>query len=499
MKIGIQQRFFLALLAATGLAVLGMFLIIHWSIDRGFLRFINMMETEWLERLGSRLTEEYAVTGSWDTVAARMPVFLVPWPAGPPGSHPPPPWGAPRPPGARPHDDARRPPDGAPGRPPETRWDDQPGHPPPPPRGQDFGARLVLQDAEQRVVFGNAPQGSAIHFIPLVHAGHKVGFLGLLPRKHLSESLQLHFISGQKTVLLLAAAVVLCLAVLFSLPLARGLLRPIRALAAGTRRLAAGEYHTRVEVDSTDELGRLARDFNDLAQALGKNETARRQYMADIAHELRTPLAILRGEIEAVEDGVRPAGPDTFRSLHAEVLQLSRLVDDLYQLALADAGMLSYRKGRVEPVALLQDIADGFQTRFKEQGLTFTTQLPAVTSASLYADPERLRQLLANLLTNSLKYTDRGGRSELRLTLMSAAAQITVEDSAPGVTEDELAALFDRSPARPASRRRPDAGSGLGLAICHNIVAAHGGTITAQASALGGLQVTVTLPLQDLP
>lgn len=506
MKIGIHQRFFLAILAATALAVLGMFLIIQWNIERGFIRFVNMMEQEMLERLSTRLIEEYAVQGSWDFFETSASSLLAPWPAGP-GRHQLPFRGH-SPFAAQPHPPEQwRPPPPPPGSPPSPLHGEWPVPPPtgppdhrfggpPPPHEQDFAARLILQDAARKTLYGPAQVREAVRFIPLRHGDHTVGYLGLLSRRQLVDTLQLHFISGQKTVLLLASVVVLCLAAIFSLPLARGLLRPIRELTAGTRRLAAGEYDTRVRAETTDELGLLARDFNDLAQALGKNEAARRRYMADIAHELRTPLAILRGEIEAIQDGVRQAGPETYRSLHAEVLQLGRLIEDLYQLALADAGMLQYRKQSVDIVALLHDIADRYVALFDEQGLHLTVRLPAAVTASLYADPDRLRQLFSNLLNNSLACTDRGGGAVLTLDQVSETVRVGIEDSPPGLPAEDLPNLFAPAAERPR-RRSGKGGSGLGLAICRNIVEAHGGTIEARPSSLGGLHILVTLPVKE--
>jgi len=188
---------------------------------------------------------------------------------------------------------------------------------------------------------------------------------------------QLQFVRQQKLALALIAGVTLLVSALIALPLAKRLVRPIRALAAATRRLSAGEYAIRVPVMATDELGQLARDFNSLALTLEKNEQARRQWVADISHELRTPLAVLRGEVEALQDGVRRTTPETLHSLHAEVMRLSRMVDDLHQLALSDVGALTYRKCTVNLVEELREAADSFRSRFEGKGITLTADLPS--------------------------------------------------------------------------------------------------------------------------
>jgi two-component system sensor histidine kinase BaeS len=330
---------------------------------------------------------------------------------------------------------------------------------------------------------------------PLRHRDRVVGYLGLLPRRRLSDERQLRFLKEQKLALSLVAGMVVLLAAGLSLPLANRLVRPIRALAAATNRLAAGEFATRVPVASSDELGHLARDFNALALTLEKNEQARRQWMADISHELRTPLAVLRGEIEAIQDGVRQSSPAAIRSLHGEVMRLARLVDDLYQLSLSDLGALTYRKENLDLTEVLAEALDSFRPDFARKEIALRAELPAREEFPLFADRERLRQLFANLLGNTLKYTDPGGALEVRLEQRGGLATVHFRDTAPGVPEAELERLFDRLYRVEGSRSRASGGAGLGLAICRNIVLAHEGSIAALPSPLGGVWIKVELPL----
>ncbi|HEY5973808.1 MAG TPA: ATP-binding protein, partial [Geobacteraceae bacterium] len=257
---------------------------------------------------------------------------------------------------------------------------------------------------------------------------------------------------------------------------------------------AAGDYSTRVPVVSTDELGQLAGDFNTLALTLAQNEQARRQWVADISHELRTPLAILRGEIEALQDGIRKPSPDSIRSLHGEVLRLGRLVDDLYQLSLSDLGALQYRRERLDLAVLVGDVVSAHRAEFTANNIGLSASLPADGTAQLLGDPERLHQLFANLLANSLKYTAAGGELRIAMTCDGCTVSIDFQDSAPGVTDTDLERLFERLYRVEASRNRATGGAGLGLAICRNIVEAHQGTISARPSPLGGLWVRVELP-----
>lgn len=476
MKIGITYRLFLAILAAAGLTVLSMLLIMRWSIDRGFLRYVNSLDQSRLTRLAERLEEGYARQGSWaylqgqpatwrQLVATTMPDEWPRFPERPP--HP-----------------GEGPPPGEGGRPPG-----------PPPPGRDFALRVILLDAARKplVMAGGSSEGAELK--PLHQGARVVGYLGLLPLKHLSDEHQLRFMKEQRLALSLGGAMLVLVAMGLSLPLASRLVRPIRALATATDRLAAGQYAIRVPVTSTDELGQLARDFNALALSLEKNEQARRQWVADISHELRTPLAILRGEIEALVDGVRQPTPASFQSLHGEVLRLGRLVDDLYQLSLSDVGALTYRKEELDLAKLLIGVLAPYRAEFAAKQLRLDAHLPFTSRFTVFGDPERLHQLFANLLDNGLKYTDQGGELVVRLSCRDAAAIVDIEDSAPGVPSSELGKLFDRLYRVEASRSRAGGGAGLGLAICRNIAEAHDGTITAQPSPLGGLWIRVTLPL----
>lgn len=470
MKIGIKYRLFLAILAAAGLAVVCMFVIMHWSIDRGFLRYVDSLEQTRLALLAERLEESYAGRGSWDFLKnepgqwRRLLAASMPEEEAPPGR------------------------EGAEGRRP-------PG--PPPHMGRGFAVRVVLLDAGKTPVVGPADVPGTIELKTLRHRDRVVGYLGLLPRRRLSDERQLRFLKEQKLALSLVAGMVVLLAAGLSLPLANRLVRPIRALAAATNRLAAGEFATRVPVASSDELGHLARDFNALALTLEKNEQARRQWMADISHELRTPLAVLRGEIEAIQDGVRQSSPAAIRSLHGEVMRLARLVDDLYQLSLSDLGALTYRKEELDLAEVLAEALDSFRPDFARKEIALRAELPGREEFPLFADRERLRQLFANLLGNTLKYTDPGGALEVRLEQKGGLATVHFRDTPPGVPEAELERLFDRLYRVEGSRSRASGGAGLGLAICRNIVLAHEGSIAALPSPLGGVWIKVELPLSS--
>ena len=267
---------------------------------------------------------------------------------------------------------------------------------------------------------------------------------------------------------------------------------PIEQSAALARRLSDGEYQARLPEQRDDELGELIRSMNRLAHSLAESSTARERWLADISHELRTPVAVLQGELEALVDGVRDADPARLASLHQEVLHLRRLLDDLHDLALADAGALRYRFTRLDLKALLEDALQAMSGRLADHALMVSLQV-AAGALIIEGDATRLRQLIDNLLDNSIKYTDRGGRIEITLEKAARGIRLAIADSAPGVAEQNHEKLFERLFRVESSRNRALGGAGLGLALCRRIAEAHGGNITATGSPLGGLLITVSL------
>ena len=494
MKIMIKYRLFLAMLAATGAVVICMFLIMQWSIGRGFLSYVNTIEKERFEKLAEVLEQSYTTQGSWEflrenpsdwfrIVATSLPREGSEQERGERRE----PRFAQRAQDRRGPGFARRALEREPG------FANLSGQPPRPPHR--FEMRVILLDAARKRVAGPPGELESVNFKSIVSGKRVVGYLGLLPRQRLTDTHQLFFLQQQKLAMAMIAGVMLLVSAALSLPLANRLVLPIRRLAASMHRLASGDFDTRVAVGPQDELGQLARDFNTLALSLEKNEQARRQWVADISHELRTPLSILRGEIEAIQDGVRQADPDSMRSLHGEVMRLSRLVDDLYQLSLFDIGALSYRKTDIDLRALLADAVASFRPDFEQKGIELRAEYALEGDFSIFADPGRLHQLFDNLLDNALKYTDPGGELSVRLGRRGECAGVELADSAPGVGAQELEKLFDRLYRVESSRNRALGGAGLGLAICKNIVEAHEGSIRALPSPQGGILISIELPL----
>ncbi len=471
MKIGITYRLFFSILGATGLAIVSLFLIMRWSINRGFSEYLRNLDQVRLEQMTGTLEEAYADHGNWD--------FLRDWP----GS-----WMGPMINAQQDEAAFGR------GNRSETGGEMRPfERGPRGPRGRRWP--FVVLDADRKPVFGRIEEAGAVDFRPLVHNGKTVGYVGFMPPRQFLNPHQLRFLRQQASSLFLATAGVVLAVMLFSFPLAKRLVRPIRAMTAATEDLASGKYSVRVPVNSSDELGQLARDFNTMALTLEKNEQARRQWVADISHELRTPVAVLRGELEALLDGIRTITPETAQSLHAEVMRLTRLVNDLYQLSLSDINALTYRKANLDLAKALGDSIESYRAEFERRGIDLIRDFSPEQEITMFADRERLNQLFANLFENSLRYTDRGGKLVVGLTWSGKNIAVEFQDSAPGVPEEELPKLFDRLYRVEASRSRTSGGAGLGLAICKNIVEAHEGIISAHSSTLGGLLIRITFPV----
>jgi two-component system, OmpR family, sensor histidine kinase BaeS len=465
MKVGVAHKLLLAILTAAVLSVFSAVVIMQWNISRGFLKFINSVEQSGVSRLAEKLEEFYSSKQNWDLLrsdpARWNHLIAVSMPeVGPP-------------------------PDQIPGE----------NHGPMPPRiSHNFDQRLYLLDSSKNILIKNAEVTVDTTVTPLLYQGRVVGYLGLSPRQIIADAPQQRFLREQKLALALTAGVVVLLASALALLLARRLVKPIQELTHATHQLAAGSFTVRVSAVARDELGQLARDFNALALTLEQGELTRRQWVADISHELRTPLSILRGEIEALQDGIRQPTTDKINSLHSEVMHLVRLVEDLYQLSLSDVAALTYRKSELDLTSLLKETVMLFRSDFLSKNISLELKIPKNGGVSFFGDSERLHQLFSNLLDNSLKYTDSGGRLQVVLYVDNSKVTIDFIDSAPNVPEAELDLLFERLYRVESSRNRLTGGAGLGLAICRNIVTAHNGSITAHASPMGGLWIRIELP-----
>ncbi|MBP2474374.1 two-component system sensor histidine kinase BaeS [Crossiella equi] len=293
---------------------------------------------------------------------------------------------------------------------------------------------------------------------------------------------------------LLAAAGVALVAVLGMWLVSRRVLRPVGALTAASTRLGAGDLRERVPVRGRDEIAHLAGAFNRMAEKLQRSEERQRRMIADIAHELRTPLANIRGYLEALRDGVLPPDPELFASLHEEAVLQQRLIEDIQTLALADAGSLAYERLPVDLAEVVEATRTGQAAVASAAGVTVVTSV-ADPVPVVVGDEKRLRQVLGNLVGNAIRHTPEGGVVTIAARAGDGQAVVTVSDTGHGIREEDLPFVFDRFWRADDARARTTGGSGLGLSIAREIVLAHGGTITADSP--DGAVFTVRLPVQD--
>ena len=468
----------LALLLVTGvlLAVTVLGGVTAWSLREGFRAYLRAEDEDWLDRFAQ-------VAG--DTVAQRGLSAIT----GPPGA-------------LRPIFDALAPGDSGGQRGPGS---DRPGRPGPPgggagapaPGPQRPSSRLMVLDPQGRLLSGRPDIGPGPYSQrELVVNGQTVALVRLAHGSLAPKGIDLAFLARQYQGILLTAAALLVAAVLGAVWVGRRWLRPLREAQHATGRLAQGELAERLQPRGNDEFTDLALDINAMAASLQQLEASRRRWLAELSHEMRTPLAVLRGEVEALIEGVRPLNPQALLSLQEEVARVTRLMEDFHQLALSDLRALPCNFRATDPLACVQQVVARFAPRAQAAGLQMGVASTAAPGLVLW-DPERIQQLLDNLLENSLRYTDAPGRVEVSLvTAGTDRLELSVQDSAPGVPMQDLQRVFEPLYRADPSRSRRSGGSGLGLAICSAIARSHGGHIQAQASPWGGLRVVVSLPLQ---
>ncbi|WP_046003732.1 ATP-binding protein [Pseudoalteromonas rubra] len=392
----------------------------------------------------------------------------------------------------------RRPKPGA-DRPPRGERGDHPHQKRRPPRGRSdsMGGRLVFKNAAGEQVIGSLTTTRTTLWEP-VHQSDSpsspvLGYVGLEDGLVISNRFDSLFAERQKNWFMYIAIVALIASSLLAIPFSHFLVAPVLALRRAAQNLARGDYQSSLNPDSNDELGMLARDLNTLSETLRENQQARQQWIADISHELRTPIAVFKAELEGMIDGVIDTDPAQLQSLHEEISRLTQLVDDLHQLSMSDRGSLSYQMSSHCLGELVEQTFGNHQAQLTNRG--FEYQLKGDAQSLMTCDDRRMTQLFSNLMQNTLRYTDSElhNPGQIRVTIKQQGAQTEIvwEDSSPGVDPKLLDKLFDRLFRVKQARDRVSGGSGLGLAICTSIVQAHNGTISARESELGGLAVVM--------
>ena len=295
----------------------------------------------------------------------------------------------------------------------------------------------------------------------------------------------------------LAGLAAAAIAVLLSIFLIRQVTDPLRRLDVAAQRIARGEFGERVDMASSDEIGRLAQSFDRMAESLDRSERSKRQMIADVSHELRTPLAAVRSALEGLRDGLVEATPETLAALHDKILLTTRLVRDLHQLTLADSGRLSIHPAPCSIDEILDPIAETIGVQMEDAGIRLEQRMDEGLPKVL-ADRQRIEQVLLNLLSNAMRHTPAGGTITVSAEVLPGEIEITVCDDGPGLSDADLEHAFDRF-YRADEARTSDAGAGLGLPIAKAIVEAHGGAIRAENVPEGGACFRFTLPIEDAP
>ena len=509
MKLQIGHKLFLVIFLANLIVSTAILGSIGWSFSSSFREYLHQDTVDSIEPLLDGLAEEYHRHGdNWDWLERNRHIwqqtlrrYLNPQLETDEGTNHRPR----RPRDSQVYDDGPRNSDAQIPRPRRAHDRD-------PPMQDRFLRRvgpMIVRDQNQTLIIGsNALLKEEYSWLPILFEEKKIGELGIQKNTAVESEVDRLFIKRLLIKSTWAVFIVLLISGVLAILYSRRMVRPIVTLQNAMHKLSTGNIQTveLLHVSGGDELAKLALSFNRLAETLNQNIKARKQWVADISHELRTPIAVLRGELEALLEGIRPLEKTAIQSLHEEVMRLSRLIGDLYELSLSDLGALDYRFENISAREFVNQLVTQAEQEAEKHGLNFKVQIH-VQNEELHGDWDRLMQLFRNLLSNSLRYTSRGGslhvRCEIDALKESNASKknnvdkmiiIRWEDSKPGVTDEDLPRLFDRLYRTGDARDRVSGGSGLGMAICRVIVEAHQGSIAAEHSQLGGVAIVIALP-----
>ncbi|PKH02775.1 two-component sensor histidine kinase [Psychromonas sp. MB-3u-54] len=471
MRLTLFRKLFISLLLISSIMMVGMALLINNSFQTGLQDYLNHRETEEMQVIAEQVSQYYSPENGWRMIKEQPDLWTnllrkV-------GEHP-----------GRERANAHR------SRPPQERFLINP--------------RVFLLNMQGEAVLDRArkmqERNEREQFIkvPIILDKQNIGWIAIIQKEMITGKLTKSFFKQQLNNFYWIAAWAALFSFVVAALLVRHFLHPLKNLGLSVQALQRGDFNYQIPVKGQDELAELSKTFNKLTNTLKLQKISREQWIADISHELRTPIAVLVSEIEAIEDGIRKPEPKYIKSLHEQVMNLSRLVDDLYQLSLSDAGVLTKNAEQVNLTLLVDNIANQNELRLAEKNIHLQRCYDSSKATLLQADPNALSQLILNLFENCYRYTDPDGKLKLTLSQSLNRVELIIEDSAPGVPDDALPKLFERLFRVDKSRSRANGGSGLGLSICQNIVKAQGGEIYADHSPLGGLKIKITFPAKDI-
>ena len=355
-----------------------------------------------------------------------------------------------------------------------------------------LSSRLSLYDEKHQFIVGE-PATDQIAYRPILVDQKVVGYLGLKPVLDQDDASSINFFSNQKRYLLLVYALTVLSSLVAALLMATYFKKPIQRLLNATLELTRGNYQHQVMIKRNDELGDLSNQLNHLADILHQHEESRRQWVADTSHELKTPLAVLQAQIEAMQDGIRKATPEHLDAMMRQVSSLKKLTQDLADLAQADAQQLKCYFAEVNPWDVVLQEVDNFKSTFERNQLEVSL---SGEGALLSLDRDRFKQIIVNLLGNCVRYTEQGGKIQIHTQQNEHEWVLYVDDSPFGLSDEQLARLGERFYRVDDSRTRSTGGTGLGLALSCKLAQALGGSLAFNHSPLGGLRCVLTFPKQ---
>jgi two-component system sensor histidine kinase BaeS len=468
----IKNKLFSAFILATVIQAIAMYTLMQWSFDNGIAQYTTAEDLKRQKWLIPELAKHYAEHENWfflsDNLALRRELFKSNFDLREQGRH-----SFRKPNMTMPNDRGER------------------SGPPP--------AMIILLDKNKNVIFGRYERGQKTPLLPINSIAMPeriIGFLTVAPRAHISEAFNIEFVQKEKSTFLYLTLIIFTISIVISYILSNAFTRPILDFGATLHNLASGKFKTKVTYNSQDELGILADDINHLGDALMSYETPTSRWIANISHELRTPITLMRAEVDAMIDGITQLDVENLKFAKNEILHLQSLVEDLHFLSMSDIGAFQYRMIEVDLITLIQEQVDKMTTIADEKKITISFQSDQ-SELIFKADPTKVIQMVTNLISNSIKYTEKGGRIEVRLTSNILGIMLNINDSFPCVDEAHIPKLMEPLYRPENSRNKKIGGSGLGLAICKAIVVGHHGEISLSQSYLGGLNASITLPWSE--
>lgn len=487
----IKYRIGFILFATLVFSLGGVLAHTYWTLKQRFLDYSTQSLEEIIQPLEEDVIYAFQREGSLDVYRTNPNLWkqstrdlLGGSRNRPPGRKPPP--GAPPPRGLGPEGFAL-PGDFGPG---ENSWQSRLRE-----NQRAFTSSLSLYDAQLNKIAGkDFPLENLTQHI-VAYRDSTIAVIAYKEPNFFVRSSEFLFLDQQLKSFALIGIIGLILAFLVASLVSKSISIPLSSLAKTAKRIATGDFSARIKTIANDEIGDICNNFDAMAEKLEAHELSRKRWVADISHEMRTPLAVLKAQVEAIEDGVRPANKENLALLSLKINSINHLINDLYELSLFDIGAMRCNKEPVDIRKLVQDFIHCHYDQLVEDKLMIEFSSTMETALEISADRERITQLLNNIFQNSKRYTDRPGKILWTLQADVSFITLTFEDSSPSIELDKIDKIFERLYRTDESRNRERGGAGLGLSICKSIVEIHEGTISACQSPLGGIAIIIKLPI----